>query len=1346
MLLIIVCNNSLAQPTNLVFEHYAHEDGLAGDRVLNIYKDLYGFMWFGTTNGLSRFDGGVFRNYKNVLTDSSSISNNTINAITEDLMGNLWVGTDRGLNKYDRELESFTRYHPDPNRENWLSHNYITDLTTDQNGIIWITTYGGGLNRFDPENELFINFRFNKGDPGSILQDYQGSVLVDGDGIVWIGLAGYGLDRFDPKTETFIHHKYDRGNPDVDFRNNVIRDITEKGDSLLLSTYGGLNILDKNSGEFISHFGADEKTGWTNSSVHNAQEDSNGNIWVATSIGLHYLNTRNGEITVWRKNQGQIGALQDELISDIFYDPSGSIWLATLENGVHRGHLGTKEFLLKEITTSNHLFANAFSGFAQTDISGKVYLASGHGIIAYLPGVDKFELIDEFKFPEVFYHDVVVDKRGRIWAATEGNGVYQYDTETDEFLHLTYSKDDSTSLGFNIVFDIMEDHAGNIWMATSGGGLNKFLPDSKTFSKFVFDEDDSSSISSSAVIKIYQDRDLNYWVGTSSGLNKFDPGTGKFYRLISEVNPAGSVMGGNHVFDIHQDGSGFIWAGTRVGLERYDHDGKKIKIYTEDDGLPSNEIWSIIGDDLNNIWVGTGNGLAKFNLSTNNIRAYDNSDGIPFNRFALQGAMKLNDGSILMGSRTGLLVFHPENITDNLTPPRIVITDFSVHEPDQKSIRRNFYHKITLNHLESVFDISYAALSYTASVKNQFAYMMEGFDKDWVMAGNRKFVTYTNLNPGIYTFRVKGSNNDGIWNEEGAFVDIEVLPPPWKTWWAYSLYTLAIFSLIWGFVRYQIKEAKLKSNLQLEQIELEKMKEISAVKSRFVANISHEFRTPLTLILGPLKGLISGDKSVTGDAKLYSMMYKNGMKLLDLINKLLDLSKLENATMVLKVTENDIGQFIKIIFANFTSLAESKKVGYNLAIPDKPISLHFDPEAMEEIMNNLIANAIKFTPSGGQVNVILRETSDSVLLDVMDTGIGIENKHTSKIFDRFYQVDDPRAGKHSGTGIGLSLVSELLELHHGAISVSSEINKGSTFTAKLLKGNSHFTLDQIKPGKVEKDLEHDQITLKPPQNEIGDNNIDEDSSIVLIIEDSDDMRLYVKDILEKNYRILEAENGAEGFKLAAEYIPDLVITDVMMPEMDGLEFCQKLKSDERTSHIPVIMLTAKAEDKNKLEGLETGADAYLTKPFNVEELEIRMQKLIELRHKLIAKFSKIISVAPGDINTHNADERFLQSALGIIEHNISNSDFDVEKFSKEMGLSRVQLYRKIKALTNLTITELIRKIRIKRAAQLLENNKGDIAGIAYEVGFNNLSYFSKCFKEEFHCTPSDYIHKSSSQG
>lgn len=823
--------------------------------------------------------------------------------------------------------------------------------------------------------------------------------------------------------------------------------------------------------------------------------------------------------------------------------------------------------------------------------------------------------------------------------------------------------------------------------------------------------------------------------------------------------------------NIFQDSRGLLWVGTTAGLSCAIDNSGYFRTFTVEDGLPGNVISAIHEDNSGYLWVTTNQGISRLapeltdSLANtinklNSIRVsfwnFNESDGIIDASFKKGSVTRLKNGEVLFGSTHGINSFFPDSIQANSFIPPLQFTDLKIHNrsisPSQNSellkMHISMVEEITLNYKQSVVTFDFQSLSFTNSHKNQYAYIMEGFDKEWTYAGNRSTATYTNLNQGKYVFKVKASNNDGVWNEEPITLNVTIQPPPWKTWPAFLAYVIILSATVFIFAQLSLAKQKVEGRLRIQQLESEKIKELNYFKSVFFTNISHEFRTPLTLIIGPLSDILKNTTLQDDIKDQVKLIHKNAMRLLRLINQLLDISKVEAGHVKLQVARSNIAEFVCSVYEAFKIKAERDNINYRFYTSHDDMSGYFDSDKVEKILYNLLSNAFKYTPPGGKIDVLLFQKTDEnnkkfIELIVHDSGPGIIPEKQKKIFERYFVLGESRSPWQSSTGIGLSLANQLTLVHKGKISLESEEGKGSRFIVNLPIFREAFTREEILSDNnavIKHEMEQVRMMIDYESTAIHSTTSSKKNlPIALLVEDNHDVRKYIADRLSDQYQILSAANGQQGFEMAIEKIPDIIISDVMMPVMDGFELCRKIKTNEKTSHIPVILLTAKVDDESRVEGYETGADGYIPKPFQMARLEARIRNLIESRNKLRDIFGKRMSLEPSEVSLSSVDETFIQKAIEIIEKNISEPELNVELLCSKIGMSRSQAFRKFKAITDLSPIEFIRMIRIKRAAQLLEQKVGNISEIAYMVGFSDLDYFRKCFKEQFGVTPTRYI-------
>ncbi len=1359
----------------LKFEHINTDDGLSSNTVRCILQDSEGFIWFGTDAGLNKYNGYNFTYYYHEPKDSNSLLNSYINSIQEDLKGNLWIGSSGGLNKIDKTTGKIIGYKHDANNPNSLSDNTVNSIHIDSSGTLWIGT-GNGLNKLkikhnkttEKDSFIFKHFRYDNLDQKSISHNTVFKIYEDKSGILWIG-TGNALNKFDKTTETFIRFFPDKENK----RKSSVRAIYEdKNGNLWIGTWGYLYKFNKSTNRFYPY------KDWHTRYIISIVEDLYGTLWMGASNnrGLLKYNEKSNTFTLYRNNPSDNNSLNSNFVNALFVDKSGILWIGNIYTGINI--LDKKKNKFKHLnhnpSDSNCLSMNNIWSICE-DRNGKVWIATwGKGVDQYDPSSGLFanythDPKNQNSLVQNWVRSIYEDHTGNLWFGT-ANGLDKYDKHLKKFTHYFDNAENPTDpnhLSHYYIYTICEDKNGSLWIGT-GIGLNKYIKDTKTFKHYFHDEKDLNSLTSSSVSYIYIDNSGILWAGGLNGLNKFNYKNEQFIRYNHNPDDPYSLSD-NGVTSIYQDVSKDIWIGTaNGGLNKFDQQTERFDKITMKDGLPSNSIHGILEDDNGNLWLSTGNGICKYNYNEETFRNYDVLDGLQNREFNQYSCYKGPSGRLYFGGVNGFNMFYPDSIKDNPYIPPIIITSFKVSEKPFQ-INKPFYQTdhVELTYNQNIFSFDFVALNYTNSIKNQYAYFLEGLEEDWIYCGTQRYARYTNVPPGEYLFRVKGSNNDGIWNEEGTSVKVVILPPWWRTNLAYLIYILLFGITLYALRAYDQKRQRLKHQLEIEHIETEKYQEIDRLKSRFFANISHEFRTPLTLILSPIEQLIT--KKFKGSIEEgYVTIRSNAKKLLRLVNQLLSLSKLEAGQMKLQVSEQNIILVFKRIINLFSSLAERNKIDLNFTSPESLV-MYFDEEKIETVLNNLLSNAFKFTPEDGNIEIIITKAptplspprrglkeipyregwpenrdgvgQDIVQITVSNTGPHIPKNQLDKIFDRFYQVE---SNSHvEGTGIGLSLTKDLIELHHGQISEESKAGEKTIFTILIPGGKENYVEEEIESPLLKgvrgmSELDNETIEVEESA-QIIQKSESENLPIVLIVEDNEEVRNYLRKNLEEKYNIIEASNGKIGIQKTKKELPDLIISDVMMPEMDGFDFCDKIKNEIITSHIPVILLTARATKEDKLEGLKTGADDYLAKPFDLEELSVRMENLIEQRKGLKERFHKEALFGIDKITSHPAENEFMEKITHIINQNIENVDYSIDDFAKDLGISRSNLFTKIKNWTDLTPNEFIQLYRLKKAAELLKDKSFNVTEVAFTVGYKNVSHFIQSFKKQFGKTPKEFV-------
>lgn len=1352
---------------NLQFEHLGRGEGLPSDIISTIFEDSYGFMWFGTEDGLVRYDGYEMKIYKNDPNDPNSLSNSSITSLFEDRSGVLWIGTTIGLNRFDRSTETFKKYFNHPNDSLTLSHNFIHVIHEDQQGLFWIGTHERGLNLMDREKETFVHYLPDPDYKYGFTSNAITTIVEDAEQVdlLWLGTI-MNINRtvqFNTSSREFIYYPDHIAEKPPGYLRKINSIAKSSAGEIWLGTDQGLDrfVLESKAFNTYKHQ-SDNSLSLSQNSVTVVFEDTDHNLWVGTnSGGLNKFNKTSQTFHPYHHSPYDSKSLASDRISAILEDRSGMLWIGTTNAGVSFANRKTQQFkhIKPYISNKSQKVLNHSVSAIYEDRTNVRWIGTvNDGIIALDEKTNKFrhfkdEPGDLNLLSKLWAWSILEDEQGILWFGSNRDGLYRYDREKETVKTYKNNPGDPNSLVSNYVIGIRERDKETLWVATYDG-LQQMDKETEIFRTINFFEEGAQR---RLIGCLYEDRAKNLWTGTSSGLyclNQDMAVTRHFSHEEKDLNSLSS----NVIYSIVEDKVGNIWIGTIKGLNKISFPATnipKIKRYTETDGLPNNEILGLLEDDRGQLWISTNNGLSLFRnpqhdeLSSPDFKNFDVKDGLQDYRFNNTAIFKNHKGEMFFGGNGGFNHFHPDSIQDNAYVPPIVITSFEFFDldtPDQEAVSvKGITEKkeLTISYKNNIFSISFAALSYREGHKNKYAYQLEGFNDYWIQLGTEHQVTFTNLDPGTYIFRVKGTNNDGIWNENPAELKIIITPPWWKTWWAYSLYILGILFAAYTWRNYELNRRELKHKLEIRQVEAEKLQQLDQMKSRFFANISHEFRTPLTLILGPLENFISR-ATKKEDISEFSLMKRNAQRLLRLINQLLALSRLEAGKLKLEMHYGDIVPFIRTNFYAFESLAESKGISLKFETKAEKIRLYFDPDKLEQIITNVLSNAFKFTPEGGVVGLKMKsvfEENVAARLEILvsDTGVGIPEAHLPHVFDRFYQSKDTYYKDGEGSGIGLALVKELVELHQGQIKVESKVGEGTEFTILLPIEKRATEVESNVEEMASKTLPQTQpLPLYDSSHPVlADQTEAADQPIVLLVEDNTDMRAFIHNQLTPAYQVIEAADGQKGMEKAIEFIPDLIISDVMMPRMDGLQLCDIIKKDERTSHIPIILLTAKADVESRLAGLERGADVYLAKPFNRQELLVHAQNLLELRRRLRERYVSLQPPVPAENKDLQIEDAFLQKARQIVEQHLSDIDFDMERFARLVTMSRSQLFRKIKALTGKSPSVFIRSIRLNRAKELLETTDLKISEVAYDVGFSTPAYFSDAFLETFGIRPSE---------
>ena len=1338
------------------FKHLSINDGLSQNAVLSISQDHDGFMWFGTKDGLNKFDGYSFTVYQNELNNLNSIDANYISALYTDSHGVLWVGTYNGMvNRYIKSTDSFERIALP--LSNSLSKNttVIKVISEDSNGTIWIGTGDNGifklpiLNNQVQHNAIKQYYR-EENQTSYLSNNGIRGLYADEKGLLWIA-TNEGLSSMDINRENFTSYYFDIKHPDAEETTldlAVTAIYPAENGSLWLGTLSGLvkfNTDDFSHEVFPHHFNI-YGYGW--GEITKIVKDNKDNLWLASMGELMSFDTQTKTYTYYKNDPLIPESLIFNGISGLFIDRSNIVWAGTTGMGISYYDPKTQRFSMIKRQADQNSRINGFSVYSIAEENDRYVWISAEVLYRWDRKKDilkSFEsdpkFLDEFGNTNAW--SIIKTQDESLWF-TSTEGLYVLDPKSGKTRQYKFNRNLPEGIPQKEVATVYEDKKGFLWIVTENF-LSKMTNREKgTFKHFQYTRAPAYQMHVQPVI--YEDEDNKIWLGTSNGLLVFDQEKEVFFTYKNQLGDLYSISN-NHINTICPDPEKpqrFLWIGTAGGLNLFDKTEGKFTYYTKQDGLPNNVVYGILTDNQNNLWLSTNKGISKFNPRERTFRNFDVNDGLQSNEFNTGAYFKSKNGELFFGGISGLNHFFPEQIKDNPFPPPVALTGIKVYNKNQNNEAQSSTRKIhifdknplSFTRNDNIITFEFAALDFSTPTKNQYAYKLENFNEDWIYINNNRSATFTNLPPGKYIFKAKASNNDGVWNEAGLAIPIEVSPLWSGTWWAYSLYFILLLILLYLIRNYELKRFNIKNQLEVERIEIETLRSLDRLKSRFFTNISHEFRTPLTLISGEAESLLENLKAEHPRRQIRTIN-KNARRLLQLINQILDVSKLEAGKMELHPVQNNIVLFLKNLFYSLEYYANKKNIKLLFSSENKNFQMLFDSEKMEKIITNLLFNAMKFTPENGTISLQVEQKNSNILkISVSDTGIGISGKDLPFIFDRFYQVDNSDTRAYEGTGIGLALAKELVALHQGNITAINNLNNpGTTFILELPIG-------KIKESQV--DMEIPTMIkpyIAPPVRSNGHKVMplpEIDKKIILIVEDNPEIRQFIKEQLDLNYKVIEAVDGDKGFKLAQKFIPDLIITDVMMPKMNGYSMVKHLKENEKSSHIPIIMLTGKAAYEDKIEGLETGVDTFLTKPFSPKELRIHISNLIGQREKLRAKYKNTFSISPDEISASSVDKVFLEKTIQLIRDNLDNPNFSVEELAEKMCLSSSQLHRKLQALIDQAPGQLMRNMRLQKAAGLIKLKAGSIADICDQTGFNDQAYFSRAFKKQFGCSPTAF--------
>lgn len=1345
----VLVSSTLFSQTNIGYLGIEH--GLSNNYVTKIYQDKYGFMWFGTYGGLNRYDGYTFKVYKNQPHKQESLPDNRITDIIENKEGTIWVATKVGaallekdglnfkrlrlkkengqLTHIDFAINQFARYR---NKALFAASERAGLLklnTSEENGIplsftipaliegdkslsyhvsslavhkdtLWLIIQHVGICYYD-EAEGIVRVKA----AGNITTS---SMAISGDGDIWFANNNQDVSRYNPRADSFSFYTIHKGR----LNNRIVNLYFGKDQKIWACTDGaGITRIEPHTGkmDYIAH--QKDQDVLTSNAVFAVYEDHQSRKWIGTLRGgINILDPNKGKFQLVRSDIQTKKINPNDFILSFAEGKNQDIWVGTDGSGLMKWDRRKNKF-------------NAYTNFTRQNT---VSTPLNNGFIT----------------------GIVLDKNDDIWLSTYGDGIIKLNEKTGKTIRYNCFYPNSTHLN-HAVWRLYKDSRDRIWASTLNGGSVLTLDRKKD--QFV-----PLNVPIYDAISIYEEDEYTFWFGSWADLTRLD--------LLTMRTSTVSI--GSPIRFIHKGKGNILWIGTEGGgLLKFDKASKKYTRFTDSDGLASNTLLNLLEDEKGDFWISTYNGISKFDPVRQTFQNFYESDGLQSNQFSYNAALKLKNGEMIFGGIRGFNIFQPAQIKLNIQPPRIAITNLLINNnsfhlfDDKKTIDLSALQHLTIPYNEAVLSVGFAALEYSFPDKIKYAYFLEGWDKDWSYVDKQRNAYYSHLKEGRYTLRIKSTDASGIWNDEERTIKIEVLPPWWRSWWSYTLYALSAIFALYIYIIYVKRQTKLKYKVRLANLEMEKERELNEKKLSFFTHIAHEFRTPLTLIVNPIKEILYNGTDAHADTKELTNIYNNSRRLLSLVDKLLLFRKAESDFDSLRLVKIDLVSLCHEVFLCFKQHAASRQIDYQFLCDFEHGEILGDRDKLEICLFNLINNAIKFTPSGGKVTMSIKQTEDKMTIQIIDTGCGIPNTVGDNIFKLFHRDYASNSVGKEGFGIGLFLVKKFAETHKGSISYSSGEDTGTCFTLMLLKGEVHFAGNLIFEDVAEHSVFLDELMSEVQQDNLNEKqaNIEQiaeakkelddlaeivtDKPIMLVVDDNHDIRKYIKKTFEKEFDIHEAVSGEAALTCLSKIEPHIIISDVVMGALSGVDLCATIKNDPSLSHIPVILLTASSSPEIKLKGLEGGADDYITKPFDKDILVARVTNLIKSRNTLQTYFYNEITLQG---NTHKVSDEykeFLQRAILIVESHLDNPNFTVKMLADQIGMSHSNLYKRIKSISDKSANEFIRYIRLRKVAQLLINTDHNINEAAFAAGFSDIKYFRQQFQKLFGLKPSEYKRK-----
>ncbi|UEG52261.1 response regulator [Mucilaginibacter daejeonensis] len=1354
---------SYAQNRDIHFTVLSSKDGLPSNTVNAILKDRYGLLWFATEDGLAKFNGLTFNVYRHAVNDPTSISGNEVSSLHEDKAGRLWVGTSGGFLLYDRRRDRFVRYKEDQ-KGNGLSSVNIKSICSDRKGKIWIATLGG-LNILDPETDQVTKLATDRRVPWEISRGEVLSVYCDSHGMMWIGTKN-GLFTYTAGNGHFGAFKHRNDDPQS-ICGDMVKTITEdSAGTMWFGTGSGLSSFDAVKRTFHNITESSTNEHVSSNTIYTLNVGRSQDLWIGTENGLDILDIRSGKISHHYPVGRDVSTISGRSVRSVLNDRDGITWVGTFEAGVNKYDRNLTYFGLKKSNPYDvHGLSAPFVTALAPARNGNIYVGTdGGGLSIYHPETGLFDHVtlngQGAASSEMKILALEASRNGTLWIGTYQKGLFSLNPASGQVKHYLKGTAENT-LNNNDIFCLKEDRAGRLWIGTNGGGVN--ILDQATGSIVRYGPPAEGQGMQYLPLNGYirsltEDNKGRMWIGSyGTGIAIYDPAKKNFELLGGSVY----ALPSNKMNSFWQDASGAMWVGTGGdGLMPISEDLTKIDLIRYKMGLADGVIHKVLGDKSGRIWMSTNRGVSWLDPTKGRVVNYSYHNGLQNSSFKNGSGMISNDGTLYFGGGEGLNFIDPRTIKFNRRSAEIIFTEFRIGNrvisgKDSTILDADIAvaKGATLAYKQN-FSISFVALNFTSPRQNSYHYRLKGFDRDWISAGNKTTAYYTNLSPGKYIFEVKATNNDGIVSQHTASIEINIEPPFWMTIWAYLLY-LALAGSALLLLRYRgIRKLRREFLHEQSKMEAERLHELDKLKIKFLTNLSHDLRTPISLIMGPVEKLLHRSQ-LEGDSVVQLRLVKrNARRLLNLVNQLLDFRKIEERELKLNLTTGDVIGFIKEVCESFQDLSEKKQIAFVVTTAIDRLNIPFDADKLERILFNLLSNAFKFSSEGGKVmlvaylkNALQDDGENALILEISDTGIGIDQNSQAYIFERFYQSRGTDSIADQGSGIGLSIVREFVQLHGGQITVDSVQGEGTKFKIELpFVANDRTLLAEPDRDATATEGEDQTVIIddtiahheRPAEQTAATG---EHLPLILIVEDNEDFRFFLRDNLKPYYKIIEAANGKEGWQKALASHPELIVSDITMPFMDGLELSQKLKADKRTSHIPIILLTASSGEEKQLKGLASGANDYLNKPFSLEILNIRIKNLLSFNRTLKQTYAKQVKLATNEPQVESANEKFLRSVVKYIEDNLTNTQLSVEDLSRHIGMSRGSLYNKLLEITGLSPVEFIRSIKLEKAAMLLENSDLNIAQIAYTVGFATPNYFAKSFKAKYEILPSEYLNQ-----